>query len=90
MTAVAGFLLTIGLLLYIFLSVTAETAEDKSRAAYLRERKDAVYENLRDLNFEFKAGKLSETDYENLRASLESEAATILAEIDRLEAVPAR
>ena len=90
MTAVAGLLLTCGLLLYIFSSVNAETAEVKTRAAYLRERKDAVYENLRDLNFEYKAGKLSDSDYETLRASLESEAASILAEIDRLEAVPAR
>jgi len=30
---------------------------EKTRAGYLRERKDAVYENLRDLNFEYKAGK---------------------------------
>jgi len=90
MTAVAGLLLTLGLFLYIFASVSAETAVEKSRAMYLRERKDAVYENLRDLNFEYKAGKLSDTDYETLRISLESEAASILAEIDRLEAVPAR
>jgi len=90
MTAVAGLILTFGLLLYIFSSVQAEAAEEKTRAAYLRERKDAVYENLRDLSFEYKAGKLSDADYETLRASLESEAASILAEIDRLEAVPAR
>lgn len=89
MTAFAVFLLTVGLGLYIFSSVQAETAEDKSRTTYLLERKDAVYENLRDLNFEYKAGKLSDTDYETLRTSLESEAASILAEIDRLEAVPA-
>jgi len=90
MTAVAGFLLTFGLLLYIFTGVQPEIAEDKTRAAYLRERKDAVYENLRDLNFEYKAGKLSDADYETLRNSLESEAASILAEIERLEAAPAR
>ena len=90
MSAVAGMLLTFGLLLYIFSSVTAEASEEKTRATYLRERKDAVYENLRDLNFEYKAGKLSDADYENLRTSLESEAASILAEIDRLEAAPAR
>lgn len=89
MTAVAAMILTFGLLLYIFSSVQAETAAVKTRAEYLRERKDAVYENLRDLNFEHKAGKLSDTDYDTLRNSLESEAASILAEIDRLEAVPA-
>jgi dsDNA-specific endonuclease/ATPase MutS2 len=85
--AVAGLLLTLGLLLYVFSSARAETGEDKSRVAYLRERKDAVYENLRDLNFEYKAGKLSDGDYQGLRDSLESEAGTILAEIEKLEAV---
>ncbi|MGZ4787799.1 MAG: hypothetical protein ACXVZX_04715 [Terriglobales bacterium] len=89
MSAVAGLLLTFGLLLYILSGVTAESAEEKSRATYLRERKDAVYENLRDLNFEYKAGKLSDADYESLRNSLESEAAAILAEIERLEGVTA-
>ncbi|MGZ4816269.1 MAG: hypothetical protein ACXVZV_12720 [Terriglobales bacterium] len=89
MSAVAGLLLTFGLLLYIFSGVTAESSEEKSRATYLRERKDAVYENLRDLNFEYKAGKLSDADYESLRNSLESEAAAILAEIERLEGVTA-
>src|SRR5258706_7852974 len=57
----------------------------KTRASYLRERKDAVYENLRDLNFEFKAGKMPDTDYQSLKASLQDEAATLLAEIARLE-----
>ena len=89
MTAVAILVLTLGLSLYIFSSVTPESAEIKTRATYLRERRDAVYENLRDLNFEYKAGKLSDADYDTLRASLESEAASILAEIERLEAVPA-
>jgi hypothetical protein len=89
MTELAGVLLTLGLLLYIFAGVKGETAEEKSRATYLRERKDAVYENLRDLNFEYKAGKLSDTDYQSLRNSLESEAASILVEIERLEGVAA-
>ena len=89
MSTVAGLLLTFGLLLYLFSGVKAESAEEKSRATYLRERKDAVYENLRDLNFEYKAGKLSDADYESLRNSLESEAASILAEIERLEGVAA-
>jgi hypothetical protein len=52
---------------------------------YLRERKDVVYENLRDLNFEHKAGKIPEADYVSMKNSLEEEAAAILAEISRLE-----
>ena len=89
MIATAGLILTFGLLLYIFSVNAAEDSEVKTRAVYLRERKDAVYENLRDLNFEYKAGKLSDADYESLRNTLESEAAAILAEIDRLEAAEA-
>jgi hypothetical protein len=59
--------------------------EEKTRLGYLRERKEAVYENLRDLNFEYKAGKVPDVDYQSLRTSLEDEAAAIMAEIARLE-----
>jgi hypothetical protein len=62
---------------------------EKTRAGYLRERKDAVYENLRDLNFEYKAGKVPDADYTSLKSSLQDEAATILAEIARLQKNPA-
>ena len=62
---------------------------EKTRAGYLRERKDAVYENLRDLNFEYKAGKVPDADYTSLKSSLQDEAATILAESARLEKNPA-
>lgn len=58
---------------------------EKTRAMYLRERKEVVYENLRDLNFEHKAGKIPEIDYAAMKNSLEEEAAAILAEISRLE-----
>src|SRR5689334_25302455 len=57
----------------------------KTRASYLRERKDAVYENLRDLNFEYSAGKVPDVDYQTMKASLQDEAATLLAEIARLD-----
>ena len=62
---------------------------EKTRAGYLRERKDAVYENLRDLNFEYKAGKVPDVDYQSLKTALQDEAATLLAEISRLENNPA-
>jgi hypothetical protein len=59
--------------------------EEKTRLGYLRERKEAVYDNLRDLNFEYKAGKVPDVDFESMRTSLEEEAAAIMAEIARLE-----
>lgn len=79
-------LLTLILLFYTFYPEGAEhTSPEKTRVAYLRERKEVVYDNLRDLNFEYKAGKFPEADYQAMRASLEEEAAQVLAEIDRLE-----
>lgn len=62
---------------------------DKTRLAYLYERKDVAYENLRDLNFEFKSGKFTQDDYDAMRGSIEAEAARILAEIEKLESVNA-
>ena len=58
---------------------------EKTQLLYLRERKEAVYENLRDLNFEYKAGKVPDADFQSMHAALEEEAAAILAEIARLE-----
>ncbi len=79
-------LFTLGALYYIFVVPGGLTLEpNKSRLAFLRERKETVYENLRDLNFEFKAGKFPEADYEAMKRSLEDEAAAVLAEISRLE-----
>jgi hypothetical protein len=56
-----------------------------TRSGYLRERKEAIYENLRDLNFEYKSGKVPDVDYASLKSSLQDEAATLLAEIARLD-----
>lgn len=79
-------IVTIASLLYIFhIPGPVYLGPEKTRASYLRERKDAVYENLRDLNFEYVAGKVPDADYRSLKASLQEEAATLLAEIARLE-----
>jgi hypothetical protein len=80
-------LVTAAALFYVFyLPGKLFLGPEKTRASFLRERKDAVYENLRDLNFEYKAGKVPDLDYQSLKASLQDEAATLLAEIARLEA----
>ena len=82
----ACMLVTFGALVYVFyLPGKLYLGPQKTRVSYLRERKEAVYENLRDLNFEYKAGKFPESDYQAMKASLEAEAAAVLAEIARLE-----
>lgn len=78
--------MTLGALVYVFyLPGKLHMGPVKTRLSYLRERKEAVYENLRDLNFEYKAGKLPDADYLSIKASLEEEAAAVLAEISKLE-----
>jgi hypothetical protein len=81
---------TVAALYYVFFFPGEVYAgPEKTRLAYLRECKEAVYENLRDLNFEYKAGKVPDADFASMRASLEEEAAAILAEITRLDSAAA-
>jgi len=61
-------------------------AEKPSPFAHLDERKAAIYENLRDLQFEYRVGKLSDTDYQNTKTDLQKQLAAVLAEVDRLKA----
>ena len=84
-TLICG-LVALSVLFYVFyLPGKLYLGPQKTRVSYLRERKEAVYENLRDLNFEFKAGKFPEADYQSMKSSLEEEAAAILSEIAELE-----
>jgi len=66
----------------------SERQPQKTRLEFLAERKQVVYDNLRDLNFEYRSGKYPEEDYAAQRAALENEAAEVIAEIDLLEAQP--
>ncbi len=54
--------------------------------AHLDERKTAIYENLRDLQFEYRVGKLSDIDYQKTKKDLQTELATVMAEVDRVRA----
>ena len=78
--------MTLAVAVYVFyLRDNYGVAQVKTRLEYLRERKEVIYENLRDLNFEYKAGKVPEADYASMHAALEDEAVTVMAEIERLE-----
>ena len=50
---------------------------------HLEERKAQIYENLRDLQFEFRVGKLSDTDYQKTKSELQTELAKVMAAIDQ-------
>lgn len=59
--------------------------EPVSPFAHLDERKAAIYENLRDLQFEYRVGKLSDADYQHTKQDLQKELAAVLAEIDQIK-----
>jgi len=87
---IAGALLAVALLVYTFWPENVFASQrEKTRLEFLLERKDQLYENLRDLNFEYRAGKYPEEDFLLQRDLLERETAELLAEIEFLEQQPA-
>jgi ribosomal protein L40E len=51
----------------------------------LQRQKEILLGNIQDLDFEFKCGKLSDTDYKQVRGEMTSEIAVVLEHIDQLE-----
>ncbi len=88
MIVTACALLTLALFAYVFYPERNVQAQRvKTRLDFLEEQKVVLYDNLRDLNFEYRAGKYPEEDYTAQRAELENEAAAVIAEIDHLQAI---
>jgi shikimate kinase len=86
MSLLLSTVLCAGVLLYIFLPrPKLRTLTAKSTAEQLVEKRDVLYDNLRDLTFEVKAGKYLEVDYAVQRNSLEQEAAAVVDEIRAAE-----
>jgi len=84
--AVACVLLAAATLVFIFNihSDASDSPAHRTELDRLIDRREAIYENLRDLRFEHRAGKFSEKDYEETKQLLEIEAARVLADMDRL------
>ena len=61
-----------------------------SPTAHLEQRKAQIYENLRDLQFEYRLGKLSDEDYQKTKLDLQRELAKVLAEIDAVQPAQAK
>src|SRR6202047_336516 len=62
----------------------SDLAPHRTKLDQLLERRDTIYDNLRDLKFEYRAGKYSDGDYETMRVTLENEAALVLGEIEQV------
>ena len=80
----ACLILTSAALIFVFWIEpdAGDSAPRRSLLDQLLERRDSIYDNLRDLKFENRAGKYAEKDYEQMRDSLENEAAQVLLEIE--------
>jgi hypothetical protein len=76
--------LATGLFIFYIQPDASDLAPHRSKLDQLLERRDTLYDNLRDLRFEFRSGKYAENDYEAMKTSLENEAALTLAEIDQI------
>lgn len=73
-----------GLFIFYIQPDASDLAPRRSKLDQLLERRDTLYDNLRDLRFEFRSGKYAENDFEAMKTSLENEAALVLAEIDQI------
>ena len=84
MIIVLAVALTIGILVFTLFIRVQDVPEPApvSPFQHLEERKAAIYENLRDLQFEYRVGKLSDTDYQQTKLTLQKELAGVLAEIE--------
>jgi hypothetical protein len=86
--AIYGACLGLAAAVFLFIFYIQPDASDlaphRTKLDQLLERRDTIYDNLRDLKFEYRAGKYSEGDYETMRRTLENEAALVLAEIEQV------
>ncbi len=78
--------LALGVLVFTLLVRTRDLPEPEpvSPTHHLEERKSTIYDNLRDLQFEYRLGKLSDQDYQQTKLDLQRELAAVLAEIDAI------
>jgi hypothetical protein len=76
--------LATGLFIFYIQPDASDLAPHRSKLDQLLERRDMLYDNLRDLRFEYRSGKYAENDYEAMKTTLEHEAALVLAEIDQV------
>ena len=79
LAVIACVALTAAVLIFVFMIKPdlADSAPHRSHLDQLMERRDIIYDNLRDLKFEYRTGKFAEEDYEQMKQTLEAEAGEI-------------
>ena len=85
-------LLTAGTLFFIFRPLLVggtpffgDLEGSQTSLKRLLRKKETVYENIKDLDFEYKMGKLSDEDYQGLRNGYEQEAFALMREIEQIK-----
>ncbi len=88
MTLVFAALLVISALVFTLFIRRKDVPEPLpiSPIQHLEDRKHAIYDNLRDLQFEYRLGKLSDDDYRQTKQALQRELAGVLAETEEVTA----
>ncbi len=59
--------------------------ERESRGKVLEQRKEEVYEAIKEMDFDYGMGKISEDDYQGLKSQYKAKALEIFKELDALE-----
>jgi hypothetical protein len=86
MTLIAVAALVVAVTLFFTLTIRSKDlppADPVSPTQHLDDRKAQIYENLRDLQFEYRVGKLSDEDYQQTKLGLQKELAGVLQEIEK-------
>src|SRR5271170_2405479 len=85
MTLIAVAALVVAVTLFFTLTIREKDlppVDPVSPTQHLDDRKAQIYENLRDLQFEYRVGKLSDEDYQETKLGLQKELAGVLKEIE--------
>ena len=62
-----------------------DVESSSSSLKVLLRKKETIYENIKDLEFEYKMGKLAEEDYQRLRDDYSREAFDIMSRIESVQ-----
>jgi hypothetical protein len=91
MILIAVVVLVVAVTLFFTLTIRTKdlpAPDPVSPTQHLDDRKAQIYENLRDLQFEYRVGKLSDEDYQQTKLGLQKELAGVLGEIEKATAGP--
>src|SRR5438874_13635962 len=84
MAAVLMIAVAVAIFIFYIQPTASDLATRRMKLDQLLERRDTIYDNLRDLRFEYRSGKYSDGDFEAMKTALENEAALVLSEIDQV------